>query len=163
MGTGQGLLWGLLKLSDFIRLEKVGSDMAALSITAANVKWIGGTRPRIVKGGATGTRGQVVYKDSADNEHKLADADALATAAAAGILVTDMNDGGDCLIAVPGSRINIGATATAGVAYVADEETPGAIVPLADITTGDFSNLLFWGEGSANVTLVLAAAPVANA
>lgn len=137
--------------------------MAALSITAANVKWVGGTRPRMVKGGATGTRGQVVYKDSADNEHKLADGDALATAAAAGILITDMNDGGDCLIAVPGSRINIGATAAAGVAYVADITTPGSIVPLADLSTGDFNNLLFWGEGTALVTLVLAAAPTATA
>jgi hypothetical protein len=137
--------------------------MPALSITATSVKWIGGTRPRIVKGGATGTRGQAVYKDSADNEHKLADGDALATAAVEGILLTDMNDGGDCLIGVAGSRINIGATAAAGVAYVADITTPGSIVPITDLSTGDFNNLLFWGEGTANVTLVLAAAPVASA
>lgn len=137
--------------------------MAALSITAANVKWVSGTRPRIVMGGATGTRGQAVYKDDADNEHKLADGDALATAAAAGILLTDMTDGSESLLAVAGSRINIGATAAAGTAYVADITTPGAIVPIGDLSTGDFKNLLFWGEGTALVTLVMSAAPVASA
>jgi hypothetical protein len=147
----------------FIRLEKVGFNMAALSITAANVLWVSGTRPRVIKGGEAGTRGMVVYKNTTDNEHYKADGDALATAAAAGILLTDMNNGGDCLLAPPGARINIGATAAAGVAYVADEETAGSIVPLADLTTGDFNNLLFWGEGTALVTLVCAAAPVATA
>lgn len=135
--------------------------MPALSITAANVLRTGGTSSRKVTGGATGTRGQVVYKDSADNEHKLTDGDVLATADAEGILLTDMNDGGECLIAVKGTRMNIGATAAAGIPYVADITTPGAIVPYSDLVSGDFPTILFWGEGTAFVTLILEPSPVA--
>lgn len=134
--------------------------MAALSITAANVLWTGGTRPRVVKGGEAGTRGMPVYKNTSDNEHYKTDADALATAAVAGILLTDMNNAGDCLLAVKGTRMNIGATAAAGIPYVAGP-TAGEIVPYSDLASGDFANILFWGEGTALVTLILESSPVA--
>jgi hypothetical protein len=134
--------------------------MANLSPTAANVKWVGGVRPRTVTGGATGTRGQGVYKDTADNEHKLTDADVLATAELVGILLTDMTDGSDCLIAVDGSQINVGATTVAGVLYVCSV-TPGLFCPVADLASGDFPCAAFWGSGTAVVTLNIVPAGVA--
>jgi hypothetical protein len=134
--------------------------MAALSITVANVKWTGGARPRQIIFGATVTAAQPVYKDTTDNEHKLADADALATAAVEGLALTNGYDGKEGLIAIRGSQINVGATTTAGVAYVAGT-TAGEIVPLTDLTSGKFPTILFWGTGTALVTLLLDASPVA--
>lgn len=135
--------------------------MAALSITAANVKWVSGVNTRIVRGGESGTRGQAVFYNSSTNEYELADADAAGEQDADGILLTDMVDGADCLIAVPGATINIGATTTAGIPYCVDPTTPGAIVPYSDLGSGDTPVLLFWGSGTANVTLVCAVSPAA--
>jgi hypothetical protein len=134
--------------------------MAALSITVANVKWTGGVRPRQITFGATVTAAQPVYQDSADNEHKLADADALATAAVVGLALTNGYDGKEGLIAIEGSQINVGATTTAGIPYVAGL-AGGDIVPYSDLASGDFPTILFWGTGTAIVTLLLKASPVA--
>lgn len=128
--------------------------MADLSITAGNVKWVSGTRPQIVKAGATITRGQALYQ-AADGEYSPADADASSTGTATAIALTDGADGSDMLIATVGATINVGATTVAGTPYVAST-TAGGIAPYADITTGDTPSLLFWGSGTANVTLVFA-------
>ena len=136
--------------------------VADLSITAANVKWVGGVRPRQISGGATGTRGQGVYNDTATETRKLADADAAATAELEGVLLTDMTNGSDALIGVKGSRINIGATTTAGVLYVVSP-TAGGFCSLADaaMVTGKFPTAAFWGNGTAIVTLICEPAGVA--
>jgi hypothetical protein len=134
--------------------------MTALTITVANVKWTGGVRPRQITFGATVTAAQPVYPDSADNEHKLATANALATAAAVGLALTNGYDGKEGLIAVEGSQLNVGATTTAGVAYCVGA-TAGEIVPITDLVSTKFPNILFWGTGTAIVTLLCKPSPVA--
>lgn len=149
--------------------------MVALSITAANVKWVSGVRPREVTLGATVARGKVLYKDTADNEHKLADCDDDAITAdseaadVAGIAGTDGADGTNGQLFVNGSTINIGATTTLGVPYClgsSDSTTGGAagdIMPYSDLSSGDTPVFLFWGSGTAEVTLDIKKAPGALA
>lgn len=134
--------------------------MTALVITVANVKWTGGVRPRQITFGATVTAAQPVYKDTADNEYKLGDADALATAAVEGLALTNGYDGKEGLIAVRGSQMNVGATTAAGIPYCVGL-AGGDIVPYTDLASGDFPNILFWGTGTAVVTLICEASPVA--
>jgi hypothetical protein len=134
--------------------------MGNLAITAAQVKRTGGTASRKVTGGATGTRGQGVYKDSADNEHKLADASALATAVLDGILLTDMTDGSECLIAPRGCLLNVGATTVAAIAYVLSA-TAGAFCPIDDLLTPEIPVIAFWGNGTAIVEVLGDSAGVA--
>lgn len=127
--------------------------MADLSITAGNVAWVSGTRPKVVTGGATITRGQALYKDDSDNEYKLADAGAVGTAVLDGIALTDGTDGAEMLVAPRGATLNIGATTTAGTIYVISE-TAGGIAPVGDLATGDFVVVAFVGSGTANVEII---------
>lgn len=149
--------------------------MTALSITAASVKWISGVRPRNVNYGATIARGKVVYKDSADNEHKLADCDNAAissdseAADVAGIAGTDGADGTNGQLFPNGATIDIGATTTAGVPYClgsSDGTTGGAagdVMPYDDLSSGDTPVFLFWGSGTSQVTLDIKKSPAALA
>lgn len=126
--------------------------MADISITAANVQAGSGAAIQRGTAGATITAGQVVYKDSADNEYKLADADS-ATAAVkvpVGIALNGASDG-QPLSVQTGGDITIGGTLVAGTTYCLSA-TPGAIAPQADITTGDDVVVL----GVAKSTTVLA-------
>lgn len=126
--------------------------MANLAITAANV--LAGSNASTKQGtaGATITAGQTVYQDTADKTYKLADCNS-ATALArscAGIALNGASAGQPLMVQF-GGDITIGATLTAGVAYYLSG-TPGAICPVADLTTGDYPTVL----GIAKSTSVLA-------
>lgn len=110
--------------------------MAALSgITA--VRPTINTVAKNVKYGATIAAGNPLYLDSADSEHKLADANASeATANVKGIAITPGVDGGYGLIATSGSIILVGTTMVVGETYYAGP-TAGQIIPSGDLTTGD--------------------------
>ena len=127
--------------------------MVDLTITAANVNWVSGTRPRMVKAGATITRGQVLYQDTADLEYKLADADNDATSVFGGIALTDGTDGSEMLIAEAGAVVDVGATTIAGTIYTIST-TAGGISPDVDLATGDYVTVLFIGNGTVNVELI---------
>lgn len=125
--------------------------MADISITAANV--LPGADARIEHGtfGATITQGQVVYRDPADGEYKLADTDS-ATAAVKvprGIALNAGSDGQPATIQLSGD-ITIGATLTAGAAYYLSP-VPGGIGLIAEVAIGDDYTLL----GLAKSTTVL--------
>lgn len=127
--------------------------MADLSQTAANVKWVSGVRPSIVKAGATIARGTPVYLNTATLEHEAADADTDAASEFAGVAITDGTDGSDMLIAPPGAVINWGATLTAGTIYVVST-TAGGVCPEADLATGDYVVILAIGAGTANAEII---------
>ncbi len=61
--------------------------MADISVTAANVIKGANAVTKTVQAGVALTAGQVVYQDTSDRKYKLADADAQATAKAAGIVI----------------------------------------------------------------------------
>ncbi|GIL09288.1 MAG: hypothetical protein BroJett033_7990 [Chloroflexota bacterium] len=127
--------------------------MTDISVTANQVKWISGTRPMVVKGGAAITAGQAVYLNTTTLEHELADADTDATSVFAGIAITGGQDGADMLIAPPGAVIDFGATLTAGTIYVVSP-TAGGIAPWADLTAGDYVVVLAIGAGTRQAEII---------
>lgn len=120
--------------------------MAALSITAANVK--AGSNARVVHGvlGGTITAGQPVYL-GANNKYLLADADASAlTADVKGIALNGGSEDQPVAVHVAGD-IAIGATVTVGEIYVLDG-TAGGICPEADLASGDWVTVIGVGKST---------------
>lgn len=117
--------------------------MADLAITAANV--VRGTGATIETGvaGVAVTAGQTVYKDTTDSDKlKLCDADGATAiirttygialhAAAANQPLTVLREG----------PVTIGATLAVGTIYC-QSNTPGGIMPSADLSTGEFTTIL---------------------
>jgi len=127
--------------------------MTDIVVTPANVKWVSGARPQIVKAGETIARGKAVYQNTTTLEHELADADTDAASEFAGIALSDGYDGADMLIAPPGATINWGATLTAGTLYVLST-TAGGVAPDTDLVAGDYVVVLAIGAGTANAELI---------
>lgn len=139
--------------------------MAEQSVTAANVA-IDSTSEKqgqIVDGGATITAGQVLYKDSADSEYKLVDANngSAATALASAVAVSGGADGQEMVVATRGASINCGFTTTSGEVYCASSTdaltvngNAGGICLHSDLGSGDRAVVLFVGTGTAVVKLL---------
>jgi hypothetical protein len=117
--------------------------MAALSQTPANVG-IGsaGTRARTVQAGESVTQGQPVYLNT-DSKYYRADANASAASAkAVGIVMSPATTNGFFLMQEqPGGLVNLGATLSVGETYCVGA-TAGQVVPIGDLTTGDYPCLL---------------------
>lgn len=112
--------------------------MADISITAANVKLVGGPTEDTTAAVAV-TAGQMVFKEAASGKDKLSDNDS-ATAEVRGIRGMALNNAGadqPLTLAKEGALVDLGsAVLTAGVDYYLSG-TPGSICPRADVTTGD--------------------------
>lgn len=112
--------------------------MSDISITAANVKLVGGPTEDLIAGAAINA-GQVAYKDAASGKAKLADNDS-ATAevrSARGVAVNSAGTDQPVRLAKDGAVIDLGAAVlTAGTDYYLSG-TAGGICPRADVTTGD--------------------------
>jgi hypothetical protein len=126
--------------------------MTDLVITAAAVLAAASASVEAGKAGATIVAGQVVYRDTADQEYKLADADSATAAAKAprGIALNGGSDGQPLSIIKSGD-LTMNAVLTAGTAYYLSP-TAGGIAPLADVEAGDNVVLI----GLAKSTTVLA-------
>ncbi len=116
--------------------------MADVSVTAGNV--VAGSDAVIKHGvlGATVTAGQTVYLDTADGRFKLYDADS-ATVLVHTLYGVALNGGssGQPVAVQTGGSITIGGTVTQGLVYVGSD-TPGGIMPAADLEAGDFTAIL---------------------
>jgi hypothetical protein len=126
--------------------------MAAISQTAASVG-IGssGTRVRVVQAGETITQGQPVYLNT-DSKYYKADANASATTAkAVGIAISPAATNGYFIMQEGASGlVNLGATLTVGETYCVGT-TAGQVVPIGDLTTGDYPCIL----GTATTTALI--------
>lgn len=126
--------------------------MSDLSITAASV--ISGANAVVQRGSAGGTvtAGQTVYLDPTTKKWSLADSNSATVAQrqAGGIALHGASLNQPIAVQTSGD-ITIGATLTAGSPYYLSA-TAGAIMPAADLTTGDYVCLL----GLAKSTTVLA-------
>jgi len=109
--------------------------MAALSITAANVKAGAGAIITAGIAGATITAGQAVFRDTATGKFVLSDADGDGLQQVAGIALNGAADGQPLSVQTAG-EILIGATLTAGTTYYL-APTAGGIGPLTDVASGD--------------------------
>lgn len=135
--------------------------MADVTVTAANVKPKGSTA-RIQTGtfGETVAQGKSVYLKT-DGKYWLADADVLATAAAAGIAITAGAADGYCLIQTSGP-IDVGGALTVGQVYVVST-TPGGIAPYSDLASGDYVTILGVASAAGQLELDISATGVAKA
>ncbi len=116
--------------------------MADLTITAANVVKGSGASVGNGTAGATIKAGEPIYKDSTDsNKLKLADADALATAAVDGIALHGADSGQPIQYCTKG-LLTMGATVAIGTTYVLSD-TAGGISPSGDHNvTGDYTTVI---------------------
>lgn len=116
--------------------------MTDISITAANVLSTGSADTETGIAGASVTAGQVVYKEAATGQFKLADADhATAEVRAFYGIALHAAAAGQPLKVHRGGNITIGATVVAGTAYYVSD-TAGGIKPSADLGAGDEVNLI---------------------
>lgn len=141
--------------------------MAAITVTAANVN-IGDLNVRLdrVTGGEAITQGMPVYKSTATNPAKYYKADSNASAAAAtavGIALTACSGDGAYFVMMSGNEvlINLGATLVVGTTYCVGS-TAGQIVPIADLTTGDYPFILGTATTAALLKTAFAGAGVAK-
>lgn len=129
--------------------------MADATVTNANVRWNSGTAKRTVIAGAQIDPGEYLYQDSADTEYKLGDADTDAESDILGMALSDGEDGREMLIAAAGANVDVGFTTIAGTVYVLSTN-PGNVAPDTDLLAGDYVVVLFIGNGTSDVTLILA-------
>jgi hypothetical protein len=126
--------------------------LADLTVTAASVARGTAATQATGTAGATLTAGQTVYLDSTTSTIKLADCDgATALQDTVGIMLHG------CLSGQPatyqkGGNINPGATVVVGETYVLSD-TPGGIMPIADLETGDTVVYLGIGTTASNILL----------
>jgi len=128
--------------------------MADLTVTAASVLPGAGASIINVTWGGTITAGAAVYKDTADGEWKLADADASGTAGAngVGIALNGGADGQPGRIITAGSNFVVGATVVVGERYYVSN-TAGKIMPSGDLSIGEYVTLLFIATTSTVATV----------
>lgn len=126
--------------------------MTALSIMATSVVAGAGA---VIQNGLAGeaiTAGQPLYLDTSTGKFLKADANAAGSAARVplGIALNGASLNQPLAVQKKGD-ITIGATLTAGVAYYLGSAAAGTIVPVADLTTGDYPCII----GLAKTTTVL--------
>lgn len=133
--------------------------MAALSgITA--VRPTANTTMKLGVYGSTNSAGQSAYLDAADTKYKLADSNAsAATAASVGVYITPGVLDGYGYIATGGSVILVGTTMVVGTVYCPGT-TAGSIVPISDLTTGDYSTILGTASTATQLDLAIKASGV---
>jgi hypothetical protein len=113
--------------------------MAALTITAANVRVVSQTTCPTVQAGEAITQGQAVFRAS-NGKYYLTDADDTAEDQVSGIAMTPADADGDyfAICSTVGARIDIGATTAKGTTYHAGANTtPGSLSPAVDLGSGD--------------------------
>lgn len=136
--------------------------MPALSgITA--VRPTSSTVTKQVVYGETIAVGQTLYQDSTNDRWKLADCNATAaTAAIKGIAITPGVDGGYGIVATSGNVQLVGTTMAKGETYHVGQ-TPGTIVPDADLTTNDYVSRVGTAASATELALSILATGIQHA
>lgn len=110
--------------------------------------------------GSTISDGQVAYFDVADSKYKLSDSNlSAAIAASVGVFVTPGIDTGYGYVATGGSIILVGTTMVVGTVYCVGA-TAGSIVPISDLTTGDYVTILGTASTATQLDLAIKASGV---
>ena len=135
--------------------------MADITITATSVVAGGNARKTDGTAGATITAGQVVYREAATGQIKLADCDS-ATAEARSPLGIALNGAasGQPVEVLTSGNITIGATVTQGVGYYLSP-TAGGICPVADVLSGDYPVFLGFATSASVIRVGIVEAGVA--
>lgn len=127
--------------------------MVDLAITPANVVAGGSANKETGIAGATITAGQVVYKEAATGQFKLADSNS-ATAEVRNPygIALHASLAGQPLSVITSGDVIIGATIVAGVLYYLSD-TPGGIQPIADVAAGEQVSAIGYGTSTTNLSV----------
>lgn len=136
--------------------------MADITITDTNV--IKGSNANVEIGvlGATVAAGEIVYKDASDSDKfKLADADSATAEVRTGYGMA-LNGGvsGQPVQVLMTGDVALGAVLTAGEIYVLSS-TPGKIAPKADLSAGEYVNIVGVATTTSNLSVIMKAFSVA--
>jgi len=143
--------------------------MADQTVTAANVKWLGGTPLLRFKAGETLTHGMAVVLGTSADTVLAADADAQARAGVIGIVVAHMPNlaadasvvSGEMVdVAVSGSVITGFSGMTTGAVLYASTNS-GKICPYSDFTSGDYACQVGVAKNATDLLILCGARPVA--
>lgn len=134
--------------------------MANLSITAASVATSLGSQVSATAGVAI-SAGQAVYLDSTTSTIKLADANALLSAAVVGIAVNSAA-AGQPITYQPTGLITIGATVVTGTAYYLSA-TAGGICLESDLVSGEYVTFLGIATSTTVISLNIVTSSTAKA
>lgn len=142
--------------------------MADLSVTAANVRKLvasgnlPGSSTEVGVGGATGTAGQVVYRDSSDlYQFKPAQATSLAAANAYGIRINGGGDEQDAIV-IRSGLYNPGGTVVVGQVYCVSASAAGGIAPYADLVTGNYVTIIGVGITASSIFVNITVSGIAK-
>lgn len=142
--------------------------MADITVTAANVRKLTasgslpGSSTEIGTGGATGTAGQVVYRDSTDShQFKLAQATTQAAAAAYGIRLDGGADEQDAIV-IRSGLYNPGGTVVVGQVYCVSAAAAGGIAPYGDLATGNYVTIIGVGITAASIFVNITVSGIAK-
>jgi hypothetical protein len=127
--------------------------MTDLVITAASV--VKGTGAKTIPGilGGTVTAGQAVYRDATSKKFLVSDSDS-ATAGVRELVGIALNGGAinQPVVVQTEGPITIGATVVVGTVYV-NSDTPGGIMPAADLEAGDYVSVVGIGISATQIEL----------
>ena len=141
--------------------------MAELTITAANIIPVSGYREKTLLSASAITQGQAIYINSS-NQWAIADADAAATATTPAIALNEATAANQPVQGITGGDVGFGAILTANEVYCCSADTPagqnaGGIIPLADLSSGDFLAILGVATTTSNLHMLPYATAVAKA
>lgn len=131
----------------------VAAHATDLSITAANLAPSSAAVMRDGVAGVAITAGQLVYKDTADNKLKLADANGASALIRTpiGIASNSAGIGQNVRYILSDPALTIGGTVSNGAVYVLSA-TAGGVAPVADLTTGWYPCVVAVGISSTVVS-----------
>lgn len=133
----------------------VSVQAADLTITAANV--VAGSNAKKQPGiaGAVITAGQPIYRDSATSKLAPVDVDSVTADARTPIgIALNGAAANQPVNYITEGDLNVGATLTVGTIYVASD-TPGGIMPAADLESGDYVTVLGVASAANNLRMKL--------
>jgi|15BtaG_2_1085339.scaffolds.fasta_scaffold01980_3 hypothetical protein len=126
--------------------------MADVTQTAANFRInASGARQKTVQAGETVEPGEPLYLN-ADGKYWKAAATSATLAAAKGVCGS-YGDADDYIQLIEEGELDMGGTLVLGEGYLVSN-TSGNIMPLGDLSTGEYGHLLGWASSASNLKLV---------
>jgi len=133
--------------------------MADITVTAANVLAVAGSKTEVVTLGGTITQGMPLYR-ATDGMYEACDASAIATNKCEGIALTAGSDGQPGII-IKSGNVDLGATLALGSVYVCSA-TAGKICPEEDIASTEFVCVLGVADAADNLKMNILYTEVAH-
>lgn len=136
--------------------------MAAISVTATSVVLVSGGPAEVGQAGAAITAGMPIMQLSTDSKWYAADSNNTARLPATRVALNSASADQQVSHVGPGAVIVMGATLTAGMTYVVGGGTAGDINPVADNTTGWYTQIygIATTTGNMKISLFTAGVPV---